>query len=121
MSQATTADECRLLLDTILTRAGITTPYAPVLDTTTPSDIESLEKVLVHHFLGADPDESRSSHSQPVTTEAVQPPPPPASAHPPPVEETNDLHQNATTTPPPTNHENAVHSHHISTAVAVAS
>jgi hypothetical protein len=123
MSQATSADECRLLLDAILTRAGITTPYSPVLDTTTPSDIEPLEKVLVHHFLGADPDESRSSHSQPVTqpgttTEAVQPPPPPASGHPP-VEESNALHQNATT---PTNHENAAHSHHhISTAVAVTS
>ena len=116
MSQATTADECRLLLDTILTRAGITTPYSPVLDTTTP-DIEPLEKILVHHFLGADPDESRSSHSQPVTTEAVQHPPPPVSGHPP-VEESNDLHQNTTT---PTNHGNAVHSHHISTAVAVVS
>jgi hypothetical protein len=116
MSQATTADECRLLLDTILTRAGITTPYSPVLDTT-PSDIDPLEKELVHHFLGADPDESRSSHSQPMTTEAVQLPPPPASGHPP-VEKSNDLHQNTTT---PTNHENAVHSHHISTAVAVAS
>lgn len=118
MSQATSADECRLLLDTILTRAGITTPYSPVLDTATTPDLEPLEKVLVHHFLGADPDESRSSHSQPVTTEAVQLPSPPASGHTP-VEESNDLHQN--TTPTPTNHENAVHSHHISTAVAVAS
>jgi hypothetical protein len=114
MSQATSAEECRLLLDTILTRAGITTPYSPVLDTTTPSDIEPLEKVLVHHFLGADPDESRLSHSQTMTTEAVQHPPPSAS----PVEESNDLHQSTTTT---TNHGNAVHSHHISTAVAVVS
>ena len=118
MSQATSADECRLLLDTILTRAGITTPYSPVLDTaTTPSDIEPLEKVLVHHFLGGDPEESRSSHSQSMTTEAVQHPPPSTSEHPP-VEESNDLHQSTTT---PTNHENAVHSHHISTAVAVIS
>ena len=116
MSQATSADECRLLLDTILTRAGITTPYSPVLDTT-PSDIEPLEKVLVHHFLGADPDELRLSHSQPMTTEAVQHVPPPASGHPP-VEESNDLHQNTTA---PTNHGSAVHSHHISTAVAVIS
>jgi hypothetical protein len=116
MSQATTADECRLLLDTILTRAGITMPYSPVLDTT-PADIEPLEKILVHHLLGADPDESRSSHTQPVTTEAVQHPPLPVSGHPP-VEESNDLHQNTTT---PTNHGNAVHSHHISPAVAVVS
>ncbi|KAF8505727.1 hypothetical protein F5888DRAFT_464683 [Russula emetica] len=116
MSQANTADECRLLLDTILTRAGITTPYSPVLDTT-PSDIEPLEKILVHHFLGADPDEARSSHSQPMTTEAVQHPPPSVSGHPP-VEESNDLHQSTTT---PTNHGSAVHSHHISTVVAVVS
>jgi len=118
MSQATSADECRLLLDTILTRAGITTPYSPVLDTTTtPSDIEPLEKALIHHFLGADPDEPRSSHSQSMTTEAVQHPPLSASGHPP-VEESNDLHQSTTT---PTNHGNAVHSHHISTPVAVIS
>lgn len=117
MSQATSAEECRLLLDTILTRAGITTPYSPVFDTTTPSDIEPLEKALVHHFLGADLDESRSSHSQTMTTEAVQHPPPSASGHPP-VEESNNLHQSTTTT---TNHGNAVHSHHISTAVAVLS
>ena len=116
MSQATTADECRLLLDTILTRAGITTPYSPALDTT-PSDIEPLEKVLVNHFLGADPDETRSSHSQSMTTEAVQHPPPAVPGHPL-VEESNDLHQSTTT---PTNHGNAVHSHHISTAVAVVS
>lgn len=116
MSQATSADECRLLLDTILTRAGITTPYSPVLDTT-PSDIEPLEKVLVHHFLGADPDVSRSSHSQSMTTEAVQHPPPSMSGHSP-VEESNDLHQNTTT---PTDHGNAVHSHHISATVAVVS
>lgn len=115
MSQATTADECRLLLDTILTRAGITTPYSPVLDTT-PTDIEPLEKVLVHHFLGAEPDESRTSHSQSMTTEAVQHPASDASGHPP--VESNDLHQSTTT---PTNHGNAVHSHHISTTVAVAS
>ena len=123
MSQATTADECRLLLDIILTRAGITTPRAPVLDTISPSDLEPLEKVLVHHFLGADPDESRSSHFQPVTTEEVHPPLPPASASEHPlVEESNDLHQNATTTPS-TNHESAAHSHslHVSTAVTVAS
>jgi hypothetical protein len=87
-----------------------------VLDTT-PPDIEPLEKVLVHHFLGADPDESRSSHSQPMTTEAAQHATPPASGHPP-VEESNDLHQNATA---PTNHGSAVHSHHISTTVAVVS
>jgi hypothetical protein len=116
MSQATTANECRLLLDTILTRAGISTPYSPVLDTTT-TDIEPLEKTLVHHFLGADPDESRSSHSQLMTTGAVQHPQPSTSEHPP-VEESNGLHQSTTT---PTNHGNAVHSHHISTAVAVVS
>lgn len=124
MSKATSADECRLLLDTILTRAGISTSYSPVLDTdtTTPSDIEPLEKALILHLLGADPDESRSLHSQSTTTEAEQqeqehPPPSAASGHPP-VEESNDLHQS---TAIPTNHESAVHSHHVSTAVAVVS
>jgi len=113
MSQATTANECRLLLDTFLTRAGIATS-SPVLDTT-PSDIEPLEQVLVHHFLGADPDESRLSHSQSMTTETVQNLPPSASG-PPPVQKSNDLHQ-STTTPP--NYENAVHSRHISSAEVV--
>jgi hypothetical protein len=106
-------------LDTILTRAGITTPYPPVLDTdTTPSDIEPLEKALIQHFLGADSDESRSLHSQPTTAEAVQQHPPPSASGHPPVEESNDLHQS---TAIPTNHGSAVHSHHVSTAVAVAS
>jgi hypothetical protein len=114
MSQATTANECRLLLDTFLTRAGITTS-SPVLDTAS-SDIEPLEHVLVHHFLGADPDESRLSHSQSMTTEAVQNVPLSASGHPPPVQKSNNLHQ-STTTPP--NHENAVHSRHISSAEVV--
>jgi len=116
VSRATTADECRILLDTFLTRAGITTPHSPVLDVT-PSEIEPLEQVLVHHFLGTDPDESRLSHAQFMTTEAVRPPPS-ASGHPL-DQESDDLRQSTTT---PTHHENAVHSHHISsTEVAVVS
>jgi hypothetical protein len=115
MLHATTADECRLLLDTFLTRAGITPTHTPVLDTT-PSDIEPLERILVHHFLGADPDEYQLSHFQPMTAdEAVQHPPPPASGYPP-VQESNDLHQSTTT---PKDSENAVHTHHI-TSVEVA-
>jgi hypothetical protein len=115
MSHATTADECRFLLDTFLTRAGITPSSSPVLDTT-PSDIEPLERILVHHLLGADPDEYQLSHFQPLTTdEAVQHPPPSASGHPP-VQESNDLHQSTIT---PKDSENAVHTHHI-TSVEVA-
>ena len=118
MSQATTADECRLLLDTFLTRAGFTPGFSPVLDTT-PSELEPLEQILVHHFLGADPDDSQSNHFESMTAdEAVQHPPPSAPGHPP-VQESKDPHQTTTT---PMDSENAVHAHHItSTEVAVVS
>jgi hypothetical protein len=116
MSQATTATECRLLLDTFLTRAGITPTFSPVLDTT-PSDIEPLERTLVHHFLGSDPDETQISPFQPMKVdEAVQHPPPSASEHPP-VQESNDLHQSTTTL---MDSENAVHAHHITRAEVAA-
>ena len=118
MSQATTADECRLLLDTFLTRAGFTPGFSTVLDTT-PSELEPLEQILVHHFLGADPDDSKSIHFEPVTTdEAVQHPPPSAPGHPP-VQKSKEMHQTSATT---MDSENAVHAHHItSTEVAVVS
>jgi hypothetical protein len=118
MSQATTADECRLLLDTFLTRAGFTPGFSPVLNTT-PSELEPLEQILVHHFLGADPDDSQSIHFEPMTTdEAVQHPLPSPPGHPP-VQESKDPHQTTTT---PMDSENAVHAHHItSTEVAVVS
>jgi hypothetical protein len=118
LSQATTANECRFLFDTFLTRAGIAPPFSPVLDTT-PSDIEPLERTLVHHFLGSDPDEFQLSPFQPMKVdEAVQHPPLSASEHPP-VQERNDLDQSTTT---PMDSEDAVHAHHITRAeVAIVS
>ncbi|KAI0004969.1 hypothetical protein BJV74DRAFT_316414 [Russula compacta] len=79
MLQSTTADECRLLLDTFLTRAGIVPPFSSVLDTT-PSDVEPLERTLVHHFLGADLDEL---HTYRVTAEAERHPLPSTPESPP--------------------------------------
>jgi hypothetical protein len=115
MSQATTADECRLLLDTFLTRAGFAPASSPVLDTTS-SELEPLERILVQHLLGADPDDPQSLHFESVSAdEAVQHPPSSAPGHPP----GKDLHQSTTT---PMDPENAVHAHHItSTEVAVVS
>ncbi|KAI0304149.1 hypothetical protein BC826DRAFT_981762 [Russula brevipes] len=117
MSQATTADECRLLLDTFLTRAGIPLPFVPVLDASL-SDDEPLERTLVHHFLGEDLDESQPSHVHPVT--AKQLPPTPSISEHPQAQDSGDLHQSVTTTP--MDSASAVHAHHIvSAAVAVVS
>ena len=117
MSQATTADECRLLLDTFLTRAGILSPSSPVLETG-PSDVDSLERMLVHHLLGADSDEAQSSPIQPVTAETEQHPPASVAEHPP-VQDRNVLHRDTTT---PMDSVSAMHAHHIvSATVAVAS
>ena len=79
MLQSTTADECRLLLDTFLTRAGIVPPFSSVLDTMS-SDVEPLERTLVHHFLGADLDEL---HTYPVTAEVERHPLPSTPESPP--------------------------------------
>ena len=117
MSQATTADECRLLLDTFLTRAGILSPPLPVLETA-PSDVDSLERMLVHHLLGADLDEPRSSPIHTVIAEAEQLPTASVAEHPP-VQDHNVLHQSTTT---PMDSVSAAHAHHVASAtVAVAS
>jgi hypothetical protein len=114
MSQATTADECRLLLDTFLTRAGIPLPFVPVLDASLRDD-EPLERTLVHHFLGEDLDESQLS---PVTVKQL--PPAPSTSEHPQAQDSGDLHQSITITP--MDSASAVHAHHIvSAAVAVVS
>jgi hypothetical protein len=115
MAQATTADECRLLVDTFLTRAGITLPFTPVLEPT-PPDVELLEPTLVHHFLGADSDELQSQHTSPAPVETEQLPPPITLEYP---QESNDLQQHGAT---PMDSASAVHTHHIvNTPVAVIS
>jgi hypothetical protein len=121
MSQATTADECRLLLDTFLTRAGITSPSSPAtVSETTPSDVDSLEKTLVHHFLGADPDDSQPPPIHAVTTEAERHSSASTAEHP--QDQGRDVFhpsQNPTT---PMDSASAVHAHHVaSVPVAVVS
>jgi hypothetical protein len=71
LSQATTADECRLLVDTFITRAGIVLDpaFSPVVDNTPPPDAESLERTLVNYFLGADPDVLQLPQTQPCQAE----------------------------------------------------
>lgn len=71
MSQATTADECRLLVDTFLTRAGIilTPAFSPIVDNTPPPDAEPLERTLVNYFLSADLDGSQLPQTQPEKAE----------------------------------------------------
>ncbi|KAH9965988.1 hypothetical protein BC827DRAFT_1265066 [Russula dissimulans] len=113
MSQATTASECRLILDTFLTRAGIA---PPILDTT-PSNEEPLERSLVDHFLGTDPEEPQISHIALVTAEAERHPNSSTIEHLE-VKESNGLHQITTHMDP----ASAVHARHIvSPAVAVVS
>jgi hypothetical protein len=117
MSQATTADECRLLLDTFLTRAGIISPSSPVLENT-PSDADSLERSLVHHFLGADPDVSHSSPIPPGTA-ATERDSSVLATEQPQVQDRNAFHQTSLT---PMDSASAVHAHHIVNAtVAVVS
>jgi len=117
MSHATTADECRLLLDTFLTRAGILSPSSPVMETA-PSDVDSLERTLVHHLLGADSDKPQSLPMGPVTTETEQNPLASVAEHPP-VQDCNVLQQGTTT---PMDSVSAMHAHHfVSATVAVAS
>lgn len=119
MSHATTADECRLLLDTFLTRAGILSPSSPVMETA-PSDVDSLERTLVHHLLGVDSDKPQSLPMDPVpvTTETEQYPLASAAERPP-VQECNVLQQGTTTS---MDSASAIHAHHfVSATVAVAS
>ena len=74
MAQATTADECRLLVDTFLTRAGLvlSPAFSPVDDDIPPPDAELLERTLVNYFLGADLDGSQLPQTQPVQAEVEQ-------------------------------------------------
>ena len=72
MSQATTADECRLLVDTFLTRVGIAPlpDISPAVDSTPDADAERLEQTLVNYFLGADLDGSKVPQAQSVQVQA---------------------------------------------------
>jgi hypothetical protein len=118
MSHATTADECRLLLDTFLTRAGILSPSSSVMETA-PSDVDSLERTLVHHLLGADSDKPQAHPMDPVTTETTEQNPLASVAEHPPVQDCYVLQQGTTT---PMDSASAMHTHHfVSATVAVAS
>ncbi|KAI0307207.1 hypothetical protein B0F90DRAFT_1686276 [Multifurca ochricompacta] len=115
MSQATNADECRLLVDTFLARAGIASPFSPALYST-PSDVEPLERTLVNYFLGTDLDESQLPHTWSAPAEVERRHPPPDLEH---SSESNDPHQSITAS---MDSASAVHVHHIvSAAVAVVS
>ena len=105
MSQATTADECRLLVDTFLTRVGIVPPpdLSPAFDSA-PSDVEPLEQTLVNYFLSADLDGSQFPHTRSVQAEVE------CHSTPKQVQEGDDAHLRTAT---PINSENAVHTHHI--------
>jgi len=121
MSQATTADECRLLVDTFLTRAGIVLDPAfspaPIVDNTPPPDAEPLERKLVDYFLGADLDGSQlpQTETQPFQAEVERhSTPSPIQA-----QESDDAHLSTDT---PMDSAHAVHTHHIvNDAVAVVS
>jgi hypothetical protein len=115
MVHASTADECRLLVDTFLTRAGITLPFAAPVFEPTPSDVEPLEQSLVHHFLGSDPDEPQLQPTSPVPVETVRPSLQTTHEYP---QESKDLQQ---ITAAPMDSASAVHAHHVNTAVAVVS
>jgi hypothetical protein len=105
MSQATTADECRLLVDTFLTRVGIVVPPdLPSAFDSSPSDAEPLERTLVNYFLGADLDGSQFPHTQAVQAEVE------CHSTPKQAQEGDDAHLSTAT---PMNSENAVHTHHI--------
>ncbi|KAI9466969.1 hypothetical protein BJY52DRAFT_1235607 [Lactarius psammicola] len=117
MSQATTADECRLLVDTFLTRAGIVPPppITSVADSTSP-DAEPLERTLVNYFLGADLDGSQLLQTQSLQAEVVRRPTPPTPKQ---AQESDDAHLSTATL---IDSVHAVHTHHIvSDAVAVVS
>ncbi|KAI9507028.1 hypothetical protein F5148DRAFT_1208967 [Russula earlei] len=118
MSRATTAYECRILLDTFLTRAGIIPQSSTELDTT-PSDVEPLERTLVDHFLGTDLDGPQFVHVH-LTTAEAEPHPQQSSTEHAEVQESDDLYQSAPSSP--MDSASAVHGHQIvSAAIAVAS
>ena len=123
MSQATTVDECRLLVDTFLTRVGIAPlpDLPPAVDSTPPdADVERLEQTLVNYFLGADLDGSKVPQAQSVQVQAeveveCQTKSSPSQQ----AQEGGDAHLNTATL---IDSAHAVHTHHIvSKAVAVIS
>jgi len=121
MSRATTADECRLLVDTFLTRVGIAPPpdLSSAVDSTPPdADAERLEQTLVNYFLGADLEGSKVPQTQSVQVQAEvecqSKSSPPQQA-----QEGNDAHLSTATL---MDSAHGVHTHHIvSKAVAVVS
>ena len=118
MSQATTADECRLLADTFLTRAGVilTPALSPVIDNTPPPNAELLERTLVNYFLGADLDGSQLPQTQPFQVEAERHSTPSTPKQ---AQESDDAHLSTATLMDPAH---AMHTHPIvNDAVAVVS
>jgi hypothetical protein len=122
MSQATTADECRLLVDTFLTRVGIAPPDSSLaVDSTHPdADAERLEQTLVNYFLGADLDGSKFPQTRSVQVQAeVEAECQSNSSPPKQAQEGDNAHLNTATL---MDSAHAVHTHHIvSNAVAVVS
>ena len=117
MSQATTADECRLLVDTFLTRVGIVPPPdLPPAVGSTPPDTELLEHTLVNYFLGADLDGSQLPQTQSVQDEVEYHS---SSTTPKQAQEGDDEHLSTATL---MDSAHAVHTHRlVSNAVAVVS
>ncbi|KAH9006865.1 hypothetical protein EDB86DRAFT_3069565 [Lactarius hatsudake] len=117
MSQATSADECRLLVDTFLTRAGIVPPpHVSVVADITPPDVEPLERTLVNYFLGADLDGSQLPQTQSLQAEVKRRS---TSSTPKQAQESDDAHLSTATL---MDSAHAVYTHHIvSDAVAVVS
>ncbi|KAH9077225.1 hypothetical protein EDB83DRAFT_2348894 [Lactarius deliciosus] len=117
MSQATSADECRLLVDTFLTRAGIVPPPpVSVVADITPPDVELLERTLVNYFLGADLDGSQLPQTQSLQAEVKRRS---TSSTPKQAQESGDAHLSTATL---MDSAHTVYTHHIvSDAVAVVS
>lgn len=120
MSQATTADECRLLVDTLLTRAGIVPPppFSSIIDST-PPDAEPLERTLVNYFLGADLDGSPLPQTPSLQAEAERHSMPSATKQ---AQESDARDDPYLSTATVMDSASAAHTHHIvSDAVAVVS
>ncbi|KAH8999158.1 hypothetical protein EDB92DRAFT_935755 [Lactarius akahatsu] len=117
MSQATSADECRLLVDTFLTRAGIVPPPpVSVVADITPPDVELLEHTLVNYFLGADLEGLQLPQTQSLQAEVKRRS---TSSTPKQAQESDDAHLSTASL---MDSAHAVYTHHIvSDAVAVVS
>ncbi|KAI0268310.1 hypothetical protein BC834DRAFT_686389 [Gloeopeniophorella convolvens] len=114
MLQATTADECRLLVDTFLTRVGIALPPIPTAGNT-DLDSQPLERTLVEHLLGSDADESLLPYTRP-TADETEPQSALSSTHLT-SHEDEDLRRGLPT-PPMDNVNSVTRTHHLVSAAA---